>query len=250
MVAFNNLDPKVTCAVSDRSWGNMALIGRNDDETRANRLNRERFIDRYAPFARETVTPKLGDSVDIALLPSQVDTLVEADILISTTPGQILAFPLGDCFGAMLYQPKGPFVALVHVGRHGLIKGIIPKALYFLETKLGAAAEDLILVLSPAMMGEYSIYQAYGLWMASEMLDGYVEKLPENRGFRVCWAACAIDQFADHGILPAHFHGGLQDTAAPDSKYFSHHRWCMRKQSEPAFDEPDGRHLMIAGLTP
>ncbi|MEI6406155.1 MAG: peptidoglycan editing factor PgeF [Actinomycetes bacterium] len=93
---------------------------------------------------------------------------VEADAIITTQRNVGLAVQVADCIPLLLYSPQ--VVAAVHVGRRGLLNGIIEKVLEHITHYCDP--KDLVAEIGPAICSEcYEVDQE--TYMAA------IEKIPE-----------------------------------------------------------------------
>lgn len=78
-----------------------------------------------------------GDAVRVVNAPTwPLAVAGEADGLITTTPGVVLAVRVADCVPVLIAGPRG--VAAVHAGWRGLVAGVLPAAVRALRARLGA----------------------------------------------------------------------------------------------------------------
>ena len=77
----------------------------------------------------------------------------EADGLMTSVPGVLLAITAADCVPAFVADVGGRCVALLHAGWKGVSAGILELALEGLGRRCGADAGDLAVYLGPAICG-------------------------------------------------------------------------------------------------
>jgi polyphenol oxidase len=78
------------------------------------------------------------------------DAVPEADALVTTEPGIVLAILVGDCVPLVLLDPVAGVLACVHAGWRGTVAAIGPAALAAM-TELGAQRDRVIAGIGPAI---------------------------------------------------------------------------------------------------
>ena len=74
--------------------------------------------------------------VDVANLDAQQRP--QADGLLTSTPGQVLAVLTADCLPIVLADDAGQLLAVVHAGWRGLAAGVLQNAVWVMQQKVGA----------------------------------------------------------------------------------------------------------------
>lgn len=87
------------------------------------------------------------DSPDVAGL-----TEVEADALVTSLRGVALGVLVADCVPVLLADAAAPCIAAVHVGRRGLIAGVLQRTVEAMD-QLGAVRERVQAAIGPAVCG-------------------------------------------------------------------------------------------------
>jgi hypothetical protein len=77
-------------------------------------------------------------------------TVGDADALVTSDPGTVLAVLVADCVPVVLYDPRARVLACVHAGWRGTVARATGAALAAMET-LGARAADVIAGIGPAI---------------------------------------------------------------------------------------------------
>lgn len=78
----------------------------------------------------------------------------EADGLMTSVPGILLAVTAADCVPLFLIDIRGRCVALLHAGWRGASAGILESAVERIESRYAVAPSDLALYLGPAICGQ------------------------------------------------------------------------------------------------
>lgn len=64
-----------------------------------------------------------------------VNAVVQADALVTSTPGHVLAIMTADCLPVVLGSSDGKVVGVAHAGWRGLVAGVLENTLSFLRSK-------------------------------------------------------------------------------------------------------------------
>ena len=75
---------------------------------------------------------------------------VEADGLITRSPGCPIAVGVADCVPVFLFDPLARCAALVHAGREGTLRGIIPVAVTHLAEVYGTSPRNVHALVGPS----------------------------------------------------------------------------------------------------
>jgi len=105
----------------------------------------------------------------------------ECDALITDRPGIPLMVMTADCTPVMLFDPVQNVIAVVHAGRAGAIKGIVPKAIAQMQHSFASRRKDILVVLGPSI---HSCCYEVGEEVAKEVTDagfGYAVVKREDR---------------------------------------------------------------------
>jgi polyphenol oxidase len=78
--------------------------------------------------------------------------VANTDALVTTTPRLALAVVTADCVPVLMGDARAGVVAAVHAGRVGAQKGVVARTLEVM-VDLGARAEDISVLLGPAVSG-------------------------------------------------------------------------------------------------
>ena len=126
-------------------------LGLGDDESRV-ATNLERFLDRVAPpgFRLATVTQVHGRRiVHVDQNPDRPFAPLEADGLITSTPGWLLGVRTADCVPILMASSRA--VAAVHAGWRGTTAGIVVEAVRAFETRFDVPPAELRVAVGPAI---------------------------------------------------------------------------------------------------
>lgn len=94
--------------------------------------------------------------VDVHAIDAAAPGLLEADAIISTQPGVVIAVRTADCVPILLAGPRG--VAAIHAGWRGTAADVTRAAVRALCAATGAAPSDLRAAIGPCISGaEYEV---------------------------------------------------------------------------------------------
>jgi copper oxidase (laccase) domain-containing protein len=74
-----------------------------------------------------------------------------ADALITSRRGKLLGIYVADCCAVFLVDPISPAIGLVHSGKKGTERGVVPAALAAMQATFGTRPADVIAQLSPCV---------------------------------------------------------------------------------------------------
>jgi YfiH family protein len=81
------------------------------------------------------------------------DAVGDADALVTTAPGVVLAILTADCLPVVLHDPVAGVLACVHAGWRGTVAGVTAAAVTAMRD-LGSRPSDVIAGLGPAIAGD------------------------------------------------------------------------------------------------
>lgn len=76
---------------------------------------------------------------------------MEADAMITNSPGIAIGVETADCVPVLLVDPAMPAVAAVHAGWRSTVKNIVRKVVAQMENEYGSAPSNLIAAFGPAI---------------------------------------------------------------------------------------------------
>ncbi len=229
--------------ISNRANGNMSLKYGPTDEVVKNRT---------AFFSQLGLT--LDDGVMMSVLNADViedakaehrglgmrdrQGAMEADALITNTPGVFLALLTADCLPMILYDPVKQIVALAHVGWQSSEAKLARRVVEALRENWGSHPSDLIVAAGPGIQAES--YQKEKPKVAGIIgWKPFLKTQPDGL-MSIDLIGYNRDQLAKAGVLPQHITFHPIDTAA-SPEFFSHYRAKRNGETE-------GRFLTVVGL--
>lgn len=161
------------------------------------------------------------DRSDRSLLKPQVP----ADGLITGTKNVGIMLPVADCVATTIYDPVTRRMAVLHLGRHSTVAGLMKKTLDELVGH-GSDATDLLVYMSPSAQKEHYVMRYFDhadepAWQL------FCERRPD--GFHLDLAGFNRQACIDAGVLPDHIEASTVDTVTSDD-YFSHLRGDVTKR--------------------
>lgn len=137
------ISPGAVDCFTTREWGNLASqVSHSPTELAANRARLEAEL---GPLA--WMTEVHGTTVLVVDEPGERG---DADGLVVTSPSLSPAVIMADCLPLLLANESGSVRAAVHVGRKGLVDGVVPEALRVMR---GLTDEPLYGVIGPSICG-------------------------------------------------------------------------------------------------
>lgn len=218
---------KIIAAVSSVDDGTMSFARRETEEIQG---NRQAFLDLAGidplqatllqvtydtdDFTRYYVID--DDRMGEGMMAPVSET--EADALVVTRPDHAIFLPIGDCVGAIIYDPPNEILMVSHLGRHSVEVQGGSRSIEYLKQEFGSDPAELLVWLSPAVGPES--YPLYAL---------------NNRGLH----DVIVEQMTKLGVQARNIEVSHINTAeSPD--YFSHSEYKAGNRSE------DGRFAIVA----
>jgi polyphenol oxidase len=159
--------------------------------------------------------------------------LPDADALVTRTAGLALVVMGADCLPVLLADPAAGVVGAAHVGRQGLVLGVL-RALLDAMTDLGADAGRVAAAVGPGICGR--CYEVPPAMAADAERAAPGSRSTTRRGTAgIDLTAGAVAQLEALGVAGATLHGGC--TAEQPDRFFSYRR-----------DGRTGRHAGVVWL--
>lgn len=219
--------------VSSRSDG-MMLDRANEAHHPSVVVNRKAFCDlqqvNYKLVVYQQVIYDNDQSFDRIVEVDESDTSqyvsgIHADALVTSQRGVGLMLCLADCIGTVVYDPVYKRLALVHLGRHSTVAGLMTKVItWFIEQ--GSNPQDIIIWMAPSIKSasdrlEYFDYADDPIWKQ------YVDYRPD--GIYIDMAGFNRASAERAGVLPENIFVLPIDTAT-HPEYFSHRHGDTRER--------------------
>jgi YfiH family protein len=174
------------------------------------------------------------------------DAIPDADALVTSDPGTILAILVGDCVPIVMLDPAAGVLACVHAGWRGTVARITEAALAVMAT-LGARPRDVLAGIGPAIAPDrYQVGDEVADQVRQAFTGDTTDLLrPDGTGKWLLdlWAANR------HGLIEAGVPDGQIHVAAlPTGPELAGHGQGMFFSDRTA--RPCGRFALVARLTP
>jgi copper oxidase (laccase) domain-containing protein len=142
---------------------------------------------------------------------------VAADALITSEIGIGLFLPVADCIATVIYDPDLHRIALLHLGRHSTLAGLMQKTLLHLQQN-GSTLENLIVWFGPSFQK-----QSYRLeYFTPDNESDWQEFMAKtNDGIYIDMQGYNTSQALACGVKSENIYSSGVDTAASEN-YFSH----------------------------
>jgi YfiH family protein len=209
---------RVWFAFTDRSggdsqgqWASLNLATSNGDDPDV--VDRNLALVAAAAGAHRLVPMTQVHGADVAWVGDERADVPVADALVTDRPGVAVLVRVADCTPVVLAADDAGLAAVVHCGREGLVKGVVPAAVRALRDR-GASGIR-------AWVGPRACGRCYEL--PAELADAVASVVPEARS-TTSWGTPAVDVGA--GVLAqlaAHDVEAI-DLAA-DECTIEHDRW-------------------------
>lgn len=222
---------KIISAVSSIEDGPMNFKAGDEEEIRANRRafllgsdidpQQTTLVQVAYEDTTSFVRYKVLDDEHVGEGLLEPHSVLVADALVATRPGQALFLPLADCIGAILYDTTNEILMVSHLGRHSIEQSGGRKSIEYLVEQFDSKPEDLLVWLSPAAGKEnYPIFALKGKGLHEAVLE----------------------QMIGAGITPGNIEISLVDTSE-SLDYYSHSEFLKGNQSN------DGRFAIVAMIS-
>lgn len=138
--------------VSRGAFAELNLSLRVGDEAEAVHENWRR-VSLASGMAMRFATMRQVHGTNVATIEPGTTDGVDADALVTCSPGVALSVLTADCVPILLVAPRHEVVAAVHAGWRGTLAGIVTRTLQHLETTFGVKPAAVHAALGPAIGG-------------------------------------------------------------------------------------------------
>lgn len=220
--------------VSTGAYGRLNLGGHVGDDPAAVAENRRRLaaalgVDKLT-VADQKHTARVA-VVDERVAGRGHDGVAEAaaafpatDAMITSLPGVALTILVADCAPVVLYDPVRRAVGVVHSGRVGTVKGVIPETIKAMAATFGSAPADLLIGIGPAIgAASYEIGAAEAAEVTAAFGDAGTRLLTPTRPGHAAFdlPAAIRRQLRTSGVRSANVHDLAVDTRTSTDDFFS-----------------------------
>lgn len=205
---------------SDGPWGSLNLGTSNGDDPAVVERNIAAVGEAVAADRLVRMTQVHGRDVVWADTVTADDVPV-ADALLTSVPGVAVLVRVADCTPIVLAAPGESLAGVVHSGREGLVRGVVPAAVEALRRR-GATAVR-------AWVGPRACGRCYEL--PADLADAVADVVPEARS-TTSWGTPAVDVGA--GVMAQLASAGVETVdLGADECTIEHERWySYRRQGQ------------------
>jgi polyphenol oxidase len=187
---FDNLGQGLTQAVFTRQggcspdpWTALNLGGTVGDDPARVRENRNRALHALnrSPESVYDVWQVHGVAVVIADAPRPPDVRhLQADTILTDTPGLTLLMRFADCVPIFLHDPVRKVVGITHAGWLGTVRGSVRQAIAAMQSRFGSTPADILAGIGPSIGPDHyevgpdviaQVRQSFGQSAASLLAD-------------------------------------------------------------------------------
>jgi YfiH family protein len=204
--------------------------GQSGDDLQANRELLATALGRPADrlvFAHQVH----GNDVVVVSGRAADESMPEADALVTTTPGVVVAMRVADCVPLLMADPHAGVVAAVHAGRRGAVVGVAPAAVQVM-CDLGADVGRIVARLGPSICG--SCYE-----VPAQLRDEVAATIPAAASM-TSWGTAAVD--VPGAVVAQLREVGIEATRVPVCTRESDDQFSYRRA------HPTGRTVGVAWL--
>jgi YfiH family protein len=138
-------------AITTKASGNIAYhVG--DDKNRVD-TNHHTLAQTLGYPEKNLVFMQQIHSDKIEIITQKPDTILSCDALLSNQKGIALMVIVADCIPILLFDPIKNVIGVIHAGREGLIKEIIPKTLKKMCEHFESNINDILVGIGPSISG-------------------------------------------------------------------------------------------------
>ena len=144
------------------------------------------------------------------------------DALITNEKNVPLMVMVADCIPVLIYDPVKKVIAVVHAGRAGIFKEIIPKTINKMKEIYGSESKDIIVSLGPSI--HQCCYEVgKDIKEETEQLGyGYAVKIDEKSNYYLDLVSIGYQQLIDLGINSENIEKSPYCTACNTDTFYSY----------------------------
>ncbi len=122
----------------------------SSDQTQAVNINRDRVAGAMGVAPAALIGVHQVHSADVAVISGPSYAPVQADALVTATPGLVLSVLTADCQPVLLADRRAGVVGAAHAGWRGALEGVLEATIEAMES-LGATRGDIVAVVGPCI---------------------------------------------------------------------------------------------------
>lgn len=123
--------------------------------------NVEKFLVKYGfqqgvrTRVRVTYLPENTYSHIERVISANKGQAIKADALFTTDTDCLITLPVADCIATIIYDPKAGMLAVLHLGRHSSVAGLIEEFAIRVADELGSDPHDWHVWMSPSLKPDH-----------------------------------------------------------------------------------------------
>lgn len=205
--------------------------------------NTDKFLTKYSfPIDRYRVLVRYGDNTYTDIERITADTAygdIACDALYTTEPGRVITLPVADCVATVVYDPVAKMIAVLHLGRHSSVAGLIEHFAVEVADNVGSDPRDWHVWMSPSLRQE-SDRMDYFAPADSDEWRKFVDR--QDDGLYIDIIGHNSERFERAGVKVDNISVSPVNTY-DDENYFSH-----RAANELGQPERQGRMMVAARM--
>ena len=204
----------------------------SSDQLEAVELNRDRVADEMGVEAQDLVTIFQTHSADVQVIEAPSDAEgVQADAMVSKTPGIALGILTADCQPVLFADAEGGVIGAAHAGWKGALSGVLENTVTAME-ELGANRDRIVAVIGPSIsQRSYEVGPEFreAFAVAVPNADAYFAPGFGDR-FQFDLPAFGVDRLTEAGVAKATWTGHC--TYSDPDRFFSYRRSVHAKEAD------------------
>jgi YfiH family protein len=203
----------------------------SSDQSDVVRINRDRVAEAMQVAPAQLCGVHQVHSADVHIVEGTPTTNVEADALVTATPGLALAILTADCQPVLFSDPKAGVIGAAHAGWKGAMSGVL-EATVEAMLKLGAQRGSITAVIGPSI--SQSAYE-----VGPEFFENFLDYDPELSRFfaggRDDHMQFDLPSYGLHLLRSAgvgHAEYTRHCTYADSSRFYSYRRSVHQKEAD------------------
>ena len=204
----------------------------SSDQTEAVTVNRARVAEAFDVAPSQLVGVYQTHSPDVVTVTGPLETPVEADALVTNTPGVLLSILTADCQPVLFADREAGVIGAAHAGWRGALEGVLENTIAAMET-LGARRAEISAVIGPCIsqqcyevgwdfMDQFTLENpAYARFFTQGPTDKPIFDLPSFGLYRLREAGVGHAEWIHHCTYnePDRFYSYRRSTHAGEADY-------------------------------
>ncbi len=163
---------------------------------------------------------------------------IKSDALFTTVHGKTIMLPVADCIATVVYDPVVSMLAVLHLGRHASVAGLIEEFAVRVADELGSDPRDWHVWMSPSLKPDHDVMDYFDPPRPEEW-QGFMTTRDDGK-IHIDIPGHNRERFERLGVPQTHISISPLNTYT-DERYFSH-----RAATELNRPERQGRQMVAA----